>query len=534
MTPHDVQLLDRWCDRRDRGAMDELVRRHIHFVYGAARRQLGGDDAGAQDVAQAVFLLLIQKAPRVRSDAALAVWLHRTTRYACANARRMRERRARHELRAARTDQADDARRCDDADLLPVLDDAVAQLAPRDRAGVMLCYFQQRSYREIASVLGLTEPAARKRVSRAVGRMREFLAARGVVTTSGAVAACLARESAAATAPASLAGTASNFAGLAQLVAGASSATAAPAQIVKGVLTTMFLTKLKLAAAACAAVVVGGAVTVAAIDQIGAPLPGPALVASTTLAMGPFDVRATDKLEAQFLGVNKWGAGGKGWWAIDGSKIDDPRGPFARHQSRIDDTVTHQVIVRVTGPANGGYAVRVPGCRMHGVWDLTPSDEDAYLMGPFVAGRDKKSVDVELLLADGEWQTLATREIEPGEPPDAATTELGAVAFTHVSEARAGRATVYVAHDFKYDDGQFEVFAGDPQGNDHRCINVDGGRVGSFNAIHYVYDIPPEQVTALSVKVRPFNKKVTAKNVTLDPSTPTTPQIVVEELPEKK
>src|SRR5688500_13331574 len=101
MAPPDVDLLERWRNARDRGAMDELVRRHIHFVYGAARRQLRGDDAWAHDVTQAVFMLLIQKAPHVRSEAALAVWLHRTTRYACANARRMRARRAAHERRAA-------------------------------------------------------------------------------------------------------------------------------------------------------------------------------------------------------------------------------------------------------------------------------------------------------------------------------------------------------------------------------------------------------------------------------------------------
>jgi DNA-directed RNA polymerase specialized sigma24 family protein len=52
------------------------------------------DPAWADDVTQAVFLLLIQRSPRISCDQALAVWLHRTTRYACANARRMQARRA--------------------------------------------------------------------------------------------------------------------------------------------------------------------------------------------------------------------------------------------------------------------------------------------------------------------------------------------------------------------------------------------------------------------------------------------------------
>src|SRR3954465_15245334 len=96
----DTILLDAWRRDRDRGAMDLLIRRHIHFVYGAARRILR-DPGWAEDVTQAVFMLLIQKAPPLPSDAAIAVWLHRTTRFACANARKMQSRREHRDRRAA-------------------------------------------------------------------------------------------------------------------------------------------------------------------------------------------------------------------------------------------------------------------------------------------------------------------------------------------------------------------------------------------------------------------------------------------------
>lgn len=56
----DVALLQAWRDQRDRDAMDQLIRRHIHFVYGAARRQVS-DPHLAEDVTQAVFMLLMQK-----------------------------------------------------------------------------------------------------------------------------------------------------------------------------------------------------------------------------------------------------------------------------------------------------------------------------------------------------------------------------------------------------------------------------------------------------------------------------------------
>ena len=537
----DAELLGAWRGRGDRAAMDELIRRHIHFVYGAARRQVR-DASHAEDVTQAVFMLLIHKSPRITSDAAVAVWLHRATRYAAANARRMLQRQAERERRAAKPDVQPMTSDESEAyrELLPVLDDAIERLPARDRSGVVMCFFQRRTYRQIGAAMGITEEAARKRVTRAVDRLREYFVARGVVTSSAALAACLTTEAATA-APAALVGATSNLATLSQL-AGAGAASlgtgSSSGAIMKAVVSSMLMAKVKLAAAACAAIVLGGAVTTAAIQQMGATSTraAAAVMTSSFVALGSqaFGAKASETLEGQFLGVNKWNAGGKGWWAIDGSKTDDPRGPFMNFNGRARGEPTHQIVLRVSGPAGGGYSVQIPGCQKLGVWDLTPSDDEAFLLVPFAAPKDKKTIDVDLLLADGEWKSLATSEHEPGRPLDPANTDMGGVAFTHISETSNGHAMVYVAHDISYDDGQFEVFAVDAQGNDHRCINVNASRVGSFNAVNYVYDLAPEQITALSVKVRPYNKKVTAKNVTLDPANPTKPEVVVQDHPAKK
>src|SRR4051794_36559154 len=88
----DASLLRGWRQSRDRAAMDELVRRHLPFVYGAACR-MTGDPVTAEDVTQAVFMLLVQKSPRIDSELALASWLHRATRFASSNARRIAARR---------------------------------------------------------------------------------------------------------------------------------------------------------------------------------------------------------------------------------------------------------------------------------------------------------------------------------------------------------------------------------------------------------------------------------------------------------
>src|SRR5689334_16094308 len=98
----DWELLRRFAADADQSAFSELVSRHIDFVYGRARRMLG--DAGvrdAEDVTQAVFILLAQKAPRIPQRRALAGWLYNATRYCCANVRRMERRRKRHEREAA-------------------------------------------------------------------------------------------------------------------------------------------------------------------------------------------------------------------------------------------------------------------------------------------------------------------------------------------------------------------------------------------------------------------------------------------------
>src|SRR5688572_20730915 len=91
-------------------ADDALVQQHYAWVRAAAMRQVR-DPHVADDVAQAVFIVLMQKKLEFNSDAALSAWLFQTMRYAAAHAMRSQRRRARHEARAAQAKQAR-ARRC--------------------------------------------------------------------------------------------------------------------------------------------------------------------------------------------------------------------------------------------------------------------------------------------------------------------------------------------------------------------------------------------------------------------------------------
>jgi len=62
----------------------------------------------------------------------------------------------------------------------PVLDEAMAELEDADREAVLLRYFKNQDFHAVGLALGVSDVAAQKRVSRAVERLREFFAQRGV------------------------------------------------------------------------------------------------------------------------------------------------------------------------------------------------------------------------------------------------------------------------------------------------------------------------------------------------------------------
>ena len=195
----DVELLRRYAHQQDESAFSALVARHVNLVYSAARRQSGGDAGFAEDVAQAVFTDLARKAATLATAVAggkpLTGWLYTSTRFAANSLRRAEKRRQAREHTAhamnADSQLAPNGPDSDWADLAPLLDEAMSQLPQKDRDAVLLRFFEGKDLRGVGLVLGLSEDAARKRVSRALEQLRLRLAARGISTTIAALSATL-------------------------------------------------------------------------------------------------------------------------------------------------------------------------------------------------------------------------------------------------------------------------------------------------------------------------------------------------------
>ena len=181
----DQQLLREYAERRSEPAFAELVRRHVDLIYSAALRMVC-DSHLAEDVTQGAFVALARSAPRLTERVVLSGWLHRTAQNIAAQTvrtdvrRRAREEEAAamNELLAGETDAAWEQ-------IAPHLDAALGKLGEADRDALLLRYFERKSAQEMAQVLGVSDEAAQKRVSRAVERLREYLAKRGVTVGAG-------------------------------------------------------------------------------------------------------------------------------------------------------------------------------------------------------------------------------------------------------------------------------------------------------------------------------------------------------------
>jgi RNA polymerase sigma factor (sigma-70 family) len=255
----DMDLLRQYAGRNSDAAFAALVSRHVNLVYSAALRKTGNPHA-AEEITQAVFIILAQKAGRILDKTILAGWLYQTARLTASSFLRGETRRVRREQEAYMRSQfdlpqSDLSRRSEtEADetweqLAPLLEDAMGQLGDKDRAVVVLRYFGGKSFAEVGTAAGVSENAAKKRVSHALEKLHCYFAKRGVSSTTAIIAGTISANSVQA-APLVLAKAVTAIAVTKGAAAGGSTLT-----LIKGVLKLMAWTKMKTAVITSTAII---------------------------------------------------------------------------------------------------------------------------------------------------------------------------------------------------------------------------------------------------------------------------------------
>ena len=283
MTSDDMALVQAYVAEQSEAAFAALVSRYVGLVHSAALRQLR-DEHLAQDVTQAVFVLLARKAGSLSPETVLSGWLYRTALFACADVRRRETRRQHREqealMQAGFESQINDTQTVWNK-LAPILEDAMTRLRERDRDTLVLRFFENKSMREIADALGLEERTAQKRVQRALEKLRSLFSRRGITFSTALISTAIAANSVSA-APASVQDLAA-AAGVGRQAAESTNA------IIRGVLKTMAWAKFKLAMPVSAAALLLGVATLGISQWLPkvAAAPPDGLAAVTPAVPGP-------------------------------------------------------------------------------------------------------------------------------------------------------------------------------------------------------------------------------------------------------
>ncbi len=245
--PDDITLLKQYAGG-DESAFTALFERHVHLVYSAALRQVR-NPSHAEEITQAVFILLARKAKSLSPRTVLSGWLYQAARLTTAGL-------IKREIRRQRREQEVYMQTLTEPDtslweqISPLLDDAMGRLGEEDRNAIVLRFFENKTPQEVAAALKLNEATARKRVSRALEKVRKFFTKRGVISTAAVIAGAISAHSVQA-APAALANSATAAAIARGAIAGGSTLA-----LVKATLLAM-KTKTIVVASIVAAVVLG-------------------------------------------------------------------------------------------------------------------------------------------------------------------------------------------------------------------------------------------------------------------------------------
>jgi RNA polymerase sigma factor (sigma-70 family) len=255
----DITRLKRYVEG-DESAFAALVERYVHLVYSTALRQ-AGNPSQAEEITQAVFIILARKAKSLGPRTILSGWLYQTARLAAANFLRSEIRRQKREQEAYMESLLNEPTPNLWQQIAPLLDDAMGHLSENDRNVVVLRFFQNQSAAEIGDALGIDSAAAQKRITRAVGRLRKFFAKRSVTHSVELITGAISTNFVQA-APVALAKSVTAVA-----IAKGVAASGPTLVLAKGVLKAMAWAKVKMAFGITAGILLAAGATTLVISQ---------------------------------------------------------------------------------------------------------------------------------------------------------------------------------------------------------------------------------------------------------------------------
>jgi RNA polymerase sigma factor (sigma-70 family) len=185
----DTQLLRAYA-RGDEQAFESLVKRYFGLVHAVILRRVE-DPSLAEEATQSTFIILAHKARKLANGVLLRGWLLRTARFVSNDALKSQRRRQEREqpLEIHSNELAESE--ANSVGVREVLEQAILSLPAAEQAGVVARFYEGRSFKEVASVLEITEDGAQKKISRSLKKLRHFLSRRGMKTSDAVFSGAL-------------------------------------------------------------------------------------------------------------------------------------------------------------------------------------------------------------------------------------------------------------------------------------------------------------------------------------------------------
>ena len=187
----DGELLMQFVRHRDDDAFSELVARHASMVLGVCT-QILRDRFEAEDVFQATFLILAQKAHKIKMQQAssLAGWLHTVASRAALRAAKQKPR-CGDQMVNIESSESDQWLQIAQQEEQTTLHEELNRLPAPYRDALVLCYLEGKTQVEAAEVLECKEDAIQYRVVRGKRMLRSRLARRGIMASTVLTASAL-------------------------------------------------------------------------------------------------------------------------------------------------------------------------------------------------------------------------------------------------------------------------------------------------------------------------------------------------------